>query len=216
MRFAAERQVLTRKLFRIPYLFAQRVIPMEAVRVLVLDVDTQDTTRSMDTHSIRFLSPGLAAEYAASGQLLYSEAYLERIDEDRMWCVGAESAEGLQSFAWLHEGIAEKEMNEGYHSATATEIRLSADAAFVFNVFTTPESRGLGLMPAILGHAATKLRRTRGVRWLVTTTEITNDAARAGFLKSGFREVGQYFRYGIGKQAWGSYPKPEGPIRGFA
>lgn len=207
--------MLSRKLLWIPYRLLQRVVPFEAARVLVLDSSTIATTPEVADHSIRLLPSSAAKRYASCGSLLYSDEHVPRLTEDRMSCVGAESEAGLCAFAWFYEGLAERGMNVGCHPATATEIQLSGDAAFVFNVYTAPESRGQGLMPAILSHAALELHRSRDIRWLVTTTEVTNDAARAGFRKSGFCEHGFYVRFGFGKYAWGWYSRPREPIEGF-
>lgn len=202
-------------MLRLPYRLLQRVVPFEAVRVLVLDSNAVRSNLEVAGHTIRLLSSSEARAFAGTGQLLYSDELLPRLTDERMWCVGAESEAGLCAFAWLYEGLAERDMNVGYHPATATEIQLSSDAAFVFNVYTAPESRGQGLMSAMLTHVAQELNSSRDVRWLATTTEVTNDAARAGFCKSGFDEVGKYFRFGIGRHTWGWYPKPEVPIQGF-
>ena len=207
--------MLSRNVLRMPYRLLQRVIPCEAARVLILDSSTIASTPEVTNHTIRLLSSSDAVKYASGGSLLNSDELVPRLTEDRMWCVGAESEAGLCAFAWFYEGLAERGMNVGYHPATATEIQLSGEAAFVFNVYTAPESRGQGLMPAMLSHAALELRKSRDVRWIVTTTEVTNDAARAGFRKSGFHEQGVYFRFGFGKYAWGWYPKSREPIQGF-
>ena len=101
------------RLFRILYRLTQRVIPLEAVRLLVLDTHTLSKPQTIANSTLEFLSPELAAKYSARDQLLFSHEYQERLDEKRLWCVGAESDAGLRAFAWLHEGIAEKGMNVG-------------------------------------------------------------------------------------------------------
>lgn len=207
--------MLSRRILRLPYRLLQRVVPFEAARLLVLDSNTVRSSAEVGGYTIRVLSTSEASEYAASGQLLFSEELIPRLIEHRMWCVGAESEAGLCAFAWFYEGLAEKGMNVGYHPATATEIQLSSNAAFVFNVYTAPDSRGQGLMPAMLSCAALELYRTRDVGWLVTTTEVTNAAALAGFRKSGFHEQGVYLRFGIGAHSWGWYPKLREPVEGF-
>lgn len=207
--------MLSRRILELPYLLLQRLVPFEAARLLVLDCNYVRTSPEVGNHTIRILSNSDACEYVASGQLLFSDELTPRLTEQRMWCVGAESEAGLCAFAWFYEGLAEKGMNVGYHPATATEIQLSSDAAFVFNVYTAPGSRGQGLMPAMLSYAALELHRTRDVRWLVTTTEVTNDAALAGFRKSGFHEQGVYLRFGIGAHSWGWYPTLREPVEGF-
>lgn len=202
--------------WRVGYRAARRVLPVEAATVLVASTRPASRPRGNGGgYMISFLDEGRATAYAERGQLPFAESYLERLSEDRMWCVAVESEDALCSFAWLYEGLAERGMNVGSHPATATEIRLGKDSAFVFNGYTSPASRGRGLMSTALLHAAAELRLHRGVRWLVSTTDVTNTAALAGFRKCGFRGLGRYYQLGVGPLAWKSHPAPRGPIRGF-
>lgn len=207
--------MLSKVLYR-GYRLAQRVFPVEAACLLVAPTETSAIALPSDHCTVGFLSEEHALGYAEAGQMPHSRDLITRLSEDRMACVGVESNGRLCAFAWLHEGLAERGMNVGSHPATATEIRLNEDAAFVFNVYTAPPHRGKGMMAAALNFASAELRRTRRTRWLVSTTDVTNAAARAGFRKCGFREVGRYYRYGIGNRSWGRYPHPTTPIEGFA
>lgn len=143
------------------------------------------------------------------------EPFLERLDEPNLHAFGAILHGRLVSFAWLHEGSAEAGMNYGYHPGTATAIRLTDDAAFVFHLYTAPEARGQGWMRSVIWKAAKELLQNRSIRSFVTTTETINQPARRALENAGFIDRGAYCRLGVGEWCSGWYPRTSEPIVGF-
>lgn len=206
------------QLYRLPYRVLQKLIVFGGARTLVAPVDclaAAPTQPSSVQHQLVRLNEKNLARHIARGEAPYCESLALRINEPRLHCFGAIENEKLVAFIWVHEGSAEAEMNYGCHLGTATSIGLANDSAFVFHVYTAPEARGQGWMGAVLRHAAQVLGTEHGIESFVTTTEVINRAALAGFTKIGFEERGVYWRYGLGSLVRGWYPKPIFPILSY-
>lgn len=198
---------------RLLYRGLQKLAVLEIARTLTASTDQLST--GTEGGLVARLDRARVLGFFERGDAPSCEAFARRLDEPRLHCFGAIDAGRLLSFAWVHEGSAEAGMNFGYHPGTATAMRLTPDAAFVFHLHTAREARGRGLASAVLRHAAAALRAERGVRSLVTTTEMVNDAARLALKRAGFEDRGCYWRFGFGSWATGWYPPPSGPIVGF-
>ena len=202
-------------MLRFVYRVLQRVFVLEGVAVLVGDTGGVAPTNE-HAHDISAVSQEQMRRYIAEGQAPYCDELVGRLDSRQLWCFGAVEDDHLLSFAWFCLGSAEAEMNRGYCPATATAIRLTDDATFVFNAYTAESWRGRGLMSALLRCAGTTLQEQAGVRHLVGTTELVNRAALSAFGNAGIERRAVYWRYGIGSWAAGWYPEPQPPVRGYA
>lgn len=202
------------RVLRLPYRCLQRVMVLEAVAVLV--AKSEDVISSIDsTNNVRALEAGELKEFIERNEAPHCEQLIGYLANERTACYGITEAEHLLSFAWVYHGSPPAEMNQGRHPATATSLQLENDAAFVFHAYTSPTSRGKQLLTKVLSQAAQSLYERNGVSSLVTTTEVVNDAARSAFRRSGFKEIGTYWRFGIGKWVRGRFPKPSSPINGY-
>lgn len=202
------------KVLRLPYRCLQRVMVLEAVAVLV--AKSEDVISSIDTtNNARALNVGELKDFIERNEAPHCEHLIGHLTNERTTCYGITEAERLLSFAWVHHGSPPAELNQGRHPATATSLQLESDAAFVFHAYTSPSFRGKQLLTKVLSRAAQSLYERNGVSSLVTTTEVVNDAARSAFRHSGFKEVGTYWRFGIGNRVGGRFPKPSSPINGY-
>jgi ribosomal protein S18 acetylase RimI-like enzyme len=67
----------------------------------------------------------------------------------------------------------------------------AADEAVIVDLYTSPESRGLGIAPALIAAACRQLSR-RSCRRAFATVEVQNTPSRRAFERSGFRSIGQF------------------------
>ncbi len=199
-------------LYRLPYRALQKLVLLEGTRTMVAPIDRLATK---EKPGMTRLDPKSLAQHMAQGEAPYCESLVGRMNEPKLHCFGAVADKSLVAFAWIYEGSADSEMNYGYHRDTATPIELAPNTAFVFNIYTAPDSRGQGWMGALLSHAARVLEAEQGIESFVTTTEVINRAAKASLTKIGFEERGIYWRYGLGNKIGGRYPKPTVPILAF-
>lgn len=198
-------------MLRFVYRVLQRFFVLEGVAVLVGDT-TGAAPPVERTADVRTVSQEEIKRFIANGQAPYCDELVDRLDNRQLWCFGVVEDDRLVSFAWFYLGSAEAEMNQGYCPATATAIRLTNDAAFVFHAYTAATCRGRGLMTTLLRHAGPTLRHRANVGYLVGTTELVNHAALSAFANAGVCRQAAYWRYGLGSWAAGWYPKPQLPI----
>ena len=67
----------------------------------------------------------------------------------------------------------------------------AADEAVIVDLYTSPESRGLGIASALIVVACRQLFR-RSFRRVYATVEVQNTPSRRAFERSGFRSIGQF------------------------
>lgn len=215
VRSATRTGMLLRAARRTGYRIAQKLAVVEGVRLLSAPTAWIEASRTNRVRVVPLDAETLRRQ-AALGHAQGCDEYTGRLGEPDLDAFGVLVEERLACFAWFRRRGVEGPMNRGYHPGTATAIELVDDAAFVFHAYTAPEFRGRGLLPAVLASAARTLRRERGVRWLATTTECVNDAARRALCRAGFEDHGGYWRVGVGRRVAGWYPPPTMPFVGFA
>lgn len=201
-------------MLRFVYRVLQRIFVLEGVAVLVGET-LGIASPSERTQEVLTISQEQMRRFVTEGQAPYCDALVDRLDNRQLWCFGIVEDARLVSFAWFFLGSAEAEMNQGYCPATATEIRLTDDAAFVFNAYTARWCRGRGLMSALLRSAAATLREHAGANQLVGTTELVNRAALSAFGNAGIKKRAAYWRFGVGPWSAGWYPRPQLPVLGY-
>jgi ribosomal protein S18 acetylase RimI-like enzyme len=67
----------------------------------------------------------------------------------------------------------------------------AADEAVIVDLYTSPESRGLGIASALIAAACRQLSR-QSFRRVYATVEVENAPSRRAFERSGFRSIGEF------------------------
>ena len=196
-----------------PYLALQQLAVFEIVKTY--SARTFELARRTTRPEVIELNANLLDYFATRGEAPHCSTLIKRLEDPRIRCFGAVSEERLMAFAWTKVGTADKGLNLGYRPGTAATLKLPDSAAFLFHAYTAPLARQRGWMTCLVRHAADVMRVEENVDNMVTTTEIINGPARSLFRNLGFREIGDYWRIGVGNWSTGWYPRPTAPVLAY-
>jgi len=112
-------------------------------------------------------------------------------------CVAIFFGGRIASYLWLGRRHIEARNNCGQAAHLGTSVDLPDATGFVYNAWTHPDHRGLGLIGVMLGHISE--HRLLGTKAIMTSMDWTNESSRRAFARVGMRSMGFIWRLGWGR-----------------
>lgn len=144
-------------------------------------------------------------EQAIRSHCKVSDQDLAKLKSGAFGVFGAFRDGTLVAFAWTTLGDVDACSNHDGKPETGLPICLASDAAYIFNVYVSPEHRGYRLYAALISHSA-QILRAQGIKRFVLATEGTNTNALRSVERMGFKKVAYTSFFKLGPLCKAKYP----------
>jgi len=170
-------------------------------------------TQSADDHTefasldlvFRFLDPYELARFADDPRMELSPEFVDRIEGPFDYCYAATLDGKLVGYCFLALNSIEPDQNRPGPPGTGIGFVFRRNVAFRYKGFVHPDYRGQKIYPQLINAMALAMRK-RGVRFLFSTTEVSNFAASACFRRLRYKFLGLCAHVGVGSRSWMSSP----------
>lgn len=179
----------------IAYRIAGRCLVFDVTDLMVLDVtDLEPVQRAAAT--VRPLSHDEVVALAADPKLDLDRSIASRLRGRLDLCFAAFVGEKLAGYYWLALDSIEAAHNRGVCEESGVAVSFPHNAAFAYKAFVHPAFRGQGLYGELVHAAGRSMHQRYGTRWLISTADWLNHAARRSCYRHGFQFVGRIWRFG--------------------